>query len=70
MHRQSAIESGLRVSGVVLMVFLRGLSRTQHGKHLHKRCRELGIRYIDTYHITHPNALLAKIKDLRLTDAF
>ncbi|MCC6427337.1 MAG: hypothetical protein IT435_11020 [Phycisphaerales bacterium] len=62
-------ESSLRVSGVVLVVWVLGLSRTHHGEHLHQRCRELGIPYIDTYRIPHPNALLAKIEDLHLTDA-
>lgn len=59
-------ESSLRVSGVVLVVWVLGLSRTHHGEHLHQRCRELGIPYIDTFRIPHPNALLAAIEDLRL----
>lgn len=62
-------ESSLRIPGVVLVVWVLGLSRTHHGEHLHQQCRELGIPYIDTYRIPHPNALLAKIEDLHLTDA-
>jgi hypothetical protein len=65
----NCFESSLRISGVVLVVWVLGLSRTHHGEHLHQRCRELGIPYIDTYRIPHPNALLAKIEDLHLTDA-
>jgi len=62
-------ESSLRDPGVVLVVCVLGLSRTHHGEHLHRRCRELGIPYIDTYRIPHPNLLLAKIEDLHLADA-
>lgn len=62
-------ESSLRVSGVVLAVWVLGLSRTDHGEHLHQRCRQLGIPYIDTFRIPHPNALIAAIDDLRLLEA-
>jgi hypothetical protein len=62
-------EPSLHRLGVVLVVWVLGLSRTHHGEHLHQRCRELGIPYIDTFRIPHPNALLAKIEDLRLLDA-
>lgn len=62
-------ESNLRLPGVVLVVWVLGLSRTHHGEHLHQRCRDLGLPYIDTFRIPHPNALLARIEDLRLTDA-
>ena len=62
-------EPSLHRLGVVLVVWVLGLSRTHHGEHLHQRCRKLGIPYIDTYRIPHPNALLARIEQLRLLDA-
>lgn len=62
-------EPSLHRLGVVLVVWVLGLSRTHRGEHLHQGCRELGIPYIGTYRIPHPNALLAKIEELHLLDA-
>lgn len=55
--------------GVVLVIWLRGLSRTDHGECLHKLCRRLCIPWVDSFHIPHPNTLVALIEKHRLLDA-
>lgn len=62
-------ESSLRDPGVLLVVWALGLSRTHHGEHLHRLCREFGIPWVDCFHIPHPNALVAQIDDLRLLES-
>ena len=64
-----SFETSLRTPGIVLAVWALGLSRTHHGEHLHRLCRELRIPWIDCYRIPHPNALLARLEELRLCDA-
>jgi len=62
-------ESQIRHPGIVLVVWVLGLSRTHHGEHLHRLCREMGIPWIDCFRIPHPNALIARLVELRLGDA-
>jgi hypothetical protein len=54
---------------LVLVVCARGLTRTQHGSHLHDQCRRLNVPLLDCYHLPHPNALIGGIVKARLTDA-
>jgi hypothetical protein len=61
--------SQLHDPGVVLVVWVLGLSRTHHGEHLHRLCRTIGVPWVDCFRIPHPNALLARIADLRLLDS-
>jgi hypothetical protein len=64
-----AFQSSLQLPDILLVVCARGLLRTHHGKQLHQMCRRLGIPFVDTFHFPHPNALLARIEDLRLWNA-
>lgn len=62
-------DRALRSSGVVLVVWVLGLSRTNHGKQLHALCRILGIPWVDTFRIPHPHSLEARVDELRLISA-
>jgi hypothetical protein len=55
--------------GIALVIWALGLSRTHHGEHLHQLCRQLGIPWVDSFRIPHPNSLVARIEKLRLLDA-
>jgi len=45
----------------VLVVCVRGLCRTQHGKDLHDLCRRLNLPLLDQGRIPHPNQLVASL---------
>lgn len=62
-------EATLRGPGIVLVVWALGLSRTHHGEHLHRMCRELRIPWVDCFRIPHPNALADRLNELKLVDA-
>ena len=64
-----SFDRALRDPGVVLVVWVLGLSRTNHGKQLHALCRNLGIPWVDTFRIPHPHSLEAQVDELRLTSA-
>lgn len=64
-----AFQSSVQLPDVLLVVCVRGLSRTHHGKQLHQMCRQRGIPFVDTFRIPHPNALLVRIAQLRLWSA-
>lgn len=64
-----AFESQLRRPGLLLAIWVLGLSRTQHGEHLHAACRELGIPFIDCRRIPQPHVLVARLGALRLGTA-
>lgn len=64
-----SFDTALRRPGIVLVVLLCGLSRTNHGKQLHALCRNLGIPWIDCFHIPHPRALEAQVEGLHLIGA-
>jgi hypothetical protein len=51
------------------VVWIRGLSRTNHGNVLHQECRKLALPWLDSDRIPHPRSLLARIAQLRLVDA-
>jgi hypothetical protein len=55
--------------GIALVIWALGLSRTQHGEHLHQLCRQLDIPWVDSFRIPHPNSLAARIEKLHLLDA-
>lgn len=56
-------------NGIVLVVCVVGLCRTDHCRKLHQLCRQLGIPWIDCHRIPHPNALEAAIEERRLASA-
>ena len=53
--------SALRNPELVLVVCIRGLCRTQHGKDLRAMCRQAGLPWLDTTRIPHPRQLLATL---------
>lgn len=53
--------SALRNPELVLVVCIRGLCRTQHGKDVRELCRYAGLPWIDTSRIPHPRQLLAAL---------
>ena len=62
-------DARLREPGLVLVVWVLGLSRTHHGTYLHRTCRTLGVPWVDCSRIPHPSALVACIERLRLAGA-
>jgi len=62
-------ESRLHDPRVALVIWVAGLSRTNHGEQLHLRCRALGIPWVDCFRIPHPNALAARVAELHLLNA-
>ncbi len=64
-----AFGAALRRPDIVLVVWLCGLSRTNHGKQLRAICRTLGIPWVDCLRIPHPHLLDARIDELHLLDA-
>lgn len=58
--------SKLYEPSLAFVVCARGLSRTQHGRDLHDKCRELGLPLVNCGHLPHPNALMALIESRRL----
>lgn len=64
-----SFKARLESPGIVLAIWVLGLSRTDHGKHLHRLCRTAGIPWIDCYRIPHPNRLAADIREFHLLDA-
>lgn len=54
---------------ILLVIWVRGLSRTNHGNVVHEQCRSLEIPWIDCARIPHPRALVAAIERLRLIPA-
>ena len=59
--------SKLRTPRLALVVCVRGLTRTQHGRDLHAMCRRLGLPLLNCSHLPHPNALVAAVAKARLT---
>lgn len=59
--------SKLRTPRLALVVCVRGLTRTQHGRDLHAMCRKLGLPLLNCNHLPHPNALVAAVAKARLT---
>ena len=55
------LSSALRNPKLVLVVCIRGLCRTQHGKDVRALCRDAGLPWIDTLRIPHPRLLLAAL---------
>jgi hypothetical protein len=53
--------SALRNPELVLVVCIRALCRTQHGKDLRAMCRQAGLPWLDTSRIPHPRQLLATL---------
>lgn len=53
--------SALRNPGLVLVVCIRGLCRTQHGRDVRALCRHAGLPWIDTSRIPHPRQLLSTL---------
>jgi hypothetical protein len=64
-----AFGAALHRPGIVMVVWLCGLSRTNHGKQLRAICRNLGIPWVDCVRIPHPHVLAARVTDLHLLDA-
>lgn len=62
-------ESALHRPGIVLVIWLCGLSRTSHGKQLRAICRQLGLPWIDSPRIPHPHLLVARVAELHLLEA-
>lgn len=62
-------EAALHRPGIVLAIWLCGLSRTNHGKQLRAICKGLDIPWLNCPHIPHPNLLAALVHDHRLLDA-
>lgn len=54
-------QRALREPDLVLVVCVRGLCRTQHGKDLHDHCRWLDLPLLDQGRIPHPNQLVASL---------
>lgn len=53
--------AGLGNPELVLVVCIRGLCRTQHGKDLRAMCRQAALPLLDTSRIPHPRQLLATL---------
>lgn len=53
--------SALCNPALVLVVCIRGLCRTQHGKDVRAMCRQRGLPWLDTSRIPHPRQLLATL---------
>jgi hypothetical protein len=64
-----SFEARLHSPGIVLAIWVLGLSRTHHGKHLHRLCRSAEIPWVDCFRIPHPNRLAAEICELHLLEA-
>jgi hypothetical protein len=54
---------------LLLVVWVLGLSRTDHGRHLHRICRSLGLPWIDCRRIPNPRVLVARLSGLRIGEA-
>lgn len=57
-------ESQFRAPDFVLVVWVLGLSRTHHGIHVHRLCREAGLPWIDCWRIPNAGVLIAQIARL------
>lgn len=55
--------------GIALVVWAFGLTRTNHGRELRRLCQGIGIPFIATRHIPHPNRLVEEITSLNLLPA-
>ncbi len=64
-----AFEAALRRPDVVLVVWLCGLSRTNHGRQLRSICRRLDLPWVDCLRIPYPHILTSRIVELHLLDA-
>jgi hypothetical protein len=53
---------------LVLVVWLCGLSRTNHGKQLRAICNSQCVPWLNCLHVPHPNLLAALIHEHRLLD--
>ena len=62
-------DAATRDPAILLVIRLVALSRTGHGKHLRRVCREREIPFVECKRIPQPHALIAQIEDLRLLDA-
>lgn len=53
---------------LLLAVALVGVTRTEHGRHVHRASRAIGLPFVDCFHFPHPNLLAARISQLGLID--
>jgi hypothetical protein len=61
--------SQLHAPDILLVVWVCGLSRTNHGAVLHQQCRRLALPWVDCLRIPHPHTLVADIERLHLVAA-
>jgi len=61
--------SALHRPDLVLVVWLCGLSRTNHGRRLRAICNSEFVPWLNCLHIPHPNLLAALIHEHRLVDS-
>lgn len=54
---------------VVLAIWLCGHSRTNHGREFRAMCKRLGIPWLDSPHVPHPNRLAESVRALHLIEA-
>lgn len=59
----------LRAPDNLLVIWVCGLSRTNHGAFVHEQCRSLDIPWIDFMRIPHPHTLVAALERLHLVPA-
>lgn len=64
-----AFEAALHRPGVVLAVWLCGLSRTNHGRQLRAICGSLSLPWLNCPRIPHPNQLAALVNERHLLNA-
>jgi hypothetical protein len=62
-------QSALLRPRIVLVIWLCGLSRTNHGKQLRAICRQLGLPWLDSPRIPHPHLLAARVAELHILEA-
>ena len=61
--------SQLHAPDILLVVWVCGLSRTNHGAILHQQCRRLALPWVDCKRIPHPRTLVADVERLSLVVA-
>ncbi|MBI5853014.1 MAG: hypothetical protein HZB39_18545 [Planctomycetes bacterium] len=61
--------SQLHAPDILLVVWVCGLSRTNHGRVVHQQCRGPALPWIDCMRIPHPHTLVAEIERLHLVAA-